>query len=515
MILAASARGAGAADEPLTDAGEARGRSSLLLAVSFVATSLLGGAQAFALLVICGKDPRTEAFLAAYALYLPVALLGASLRATVSGLVSRVSASARADRASEIVSRCILFGAIVAGAMLALTPLLAPAISGSLPADVRDTTVVALVILLPAAFLHVVAAAFSGALGAHHQFGFSAVTYVATGTVSLAVSIGMLYAIGPLGAGIGVLSGTVVLAAAHARRGRALNIRVRLTRNALRERAQWHVAAEVLSGAALGFALQANLAISLAALGTQAGAITAYSYAFFMAMMILALSSLPLALVTLPGLVDAVQRSGRTAVREHLVRFAPYAYAVVLPFVAGFLGFGRAIITWVFEPFVHAAVAQLMFEIGRALVVMTVPATLFYLASAASLPATTPRQRLVAAGATVALHAAAVAIVSGDPQAVAWAHAAAMTLSTIVLLVQVLRRDALVAVILALRGVAPVVVAAAPILIGGLIIGSSAPAAAIAATAVLAVLVYVVALHRLAAPVVEPFAALVRRSVTT
>jgi hypothetical protein len=79
--------------------------------MSLVGTSFLGAAQAVALLVICGTDPRTEAFLAAYALYLPVAILGTSLRATVSKLVSGAPASERAELACEIVSRCILFGA--------------------------------------------------------------------------------------------------------------------------------------------------------------------------------------------------------------------------------------------------------------------------------------------------------------------------------------------------------------------------------------------------------------------
>jgi peptidoglycan biosynthesis protein MviN/MurJ (putative lipid II flippase) len=490
------------------------GRASLLLAVSLLATSLLAAAQAYALLVICGTDPRTEAFLAAYALYLPVAVMGASLRASVSSLVARAPVSERAGHASEIVSRCILFGGLVAGTMLLLAPLLAPAISGDLPARVRDTTLVALALLLPAAFLHVVAAALSGALGAHRQFGFSALAYVVSGTVSLVVSIAMLSAIGPVGAGVGVLTGTLLLSGVHLRRSRALGIRVRLRPGALRERAQWQVSAEVLSGAALGFALQANLAISLAALGAQAGAITAYSYAFFMSTMILSLSSLPLALVTLPGLVDAVQREGRAAVAGHLVRFAPYAYAVVLPLAAGFLGFGRPIVAWAFKPFVGAAVAQLLFEVGRALVLMTIPATLFYLASAASLPAATPRGRLLIAGVTIALHGGAVAIVSGDPRAVAWAHAAAMALSTIVLLAQVLRREALRAAVLALRSVAPVAVASSPVLLIGLAVGSAAPAATIAAAG-LAVMIYVLTLHRLAPAVVEPFFALLRRSATT
>lgn len=515
MILAASARDAGAVDDQPRGAGQRKGRSSLLLGGSLLVTSVLGAAQAFALLVVCGTDPRIEAFLAAHALYLPVAIMGSSLRATVSGLVSRAPVGERGMYGSEVASRCILLGALVAGAMLVLTPLLASAISGDLPSSVRETTLVALALLLPAAFLHVVAAALSGALGAHDQFGFSAMAYVVTATIALGVSIGMLSAIGPLGAGAGLLAGTALLAGAHMRRAHTCGIRVRLTRNALRERTQWQVAAHVLSGTALGFALMANLAISLAVLDVQAGAITAYSYAFFMSTMILSVSSLPLGLVTLPGLVGSVQRHGRPAVADHFVRFAPYAYAVVLPLVAGFLGFGSAIVTWTFEPFVGLAVAQLVFEVGGALVLMTIPATLFYLASAASLPAATPRERLFAAGVTVALHGLAVSVVSGEPHAVASAHAVAMLLSTIFLLAQILRRQVFIAVILALRGVVPVAIASAPVLLIGLVVGSSTAMATIAGAAVLAVMVYLLVLHRLAPAVAAPFVALLRRTATT
>lgn len=489
------------------------GRSSLLLAASLVATSVLAAAQALALLVICGDDPRTEAFLAAYALYLPIAVLGSSLRATVSAIVAQVPIAERAQSSCDIVSRCILLGAIVTGAMLVASPLLAIAIGSGLTANVRDVTLVALMLLLPAAFLHVVAAALSGALGAQRQFGFSASTYVATGALSLALSIGLLSAIGPVGAAIGVLAGTVVLAGAHLRRARALGIRVRLRSGALRERAQWHVVAAVFSGAALGFALQANLAVSLAALAGAPGSITAYSYAFFMATMILSLSSLPLALVTLPDLVGEVQARGHAAVADHLARFAPYAFAVVLPLVAGFLGFGRAAIAAVVEPFVDVATAQLMFEIATTLVLMTLPAALFYLASAASLPAATARERVIAAAATIALHAASVAVVWGDAQAVAWAHAVAMTLSTAVLLAQVLRRHAVAAVAHVMRGVAPIALAALPILGIGLVAGSAASPVTTVIGAAAAATIYVLALRWLAPTVIAPFATLLRRPV--
>jgi len=486
------------------------GRSSLVVAASLLASALLGGAQALALVVVCGTDPRIEAFLAAYALYLPVAVLGASLRATVSSLASRGPASERAARAGEVVSRCILLGILIVATMLVLTPLLASAIGGDLPAATRDTTRAALVLLLPAALLHVVSAALSGALGAQGQFGFSALAYVVSGALSLVVSIVAMLAIGPLGAGIGVLAGTLLLAAAHVHRARAHGIRVKLTARRVLERAQLQLSAEVVSGAALGFALQLNLAIALAAIGSQAGAITAYSYAFFMTSLILSLSSLPLALVTLPGLAEAVAERGRDAVAEHLVRFAPYAYAVVLPLVAGFVGFGRPLLELAFEPFVDDGVTTLLFDAGTALVAMAIPATLFYLASAASLPAATPGGRLFAAGATVTLQAAAVTVVAGDARVVAWAHAAAMLAATIVLLGQILGRRAPRAAALALRAVLPVAIAAGCVLLIGLV-ADGAPAATIAAAAIVAVMVYVLVLQRLAPAVVEPFAALLRR----
>jgi len=494
------------------DVRRTKGHSSLLVATSLVATSLLGALQAFALLVICGSDARTEAFLAAYVLYLPVAVMGASLRATVAALVSRAPVGERSRQANEIVARCIVFGALVAGVMLVLTPVLAPVISGDLPTEVRPTTLAALAFLLPAAFLHIVAAALSGALGAHERFGFSAVAYVVTGTISLIVSIVMLLAIGPLGAGVGVLTGTVVLAGAHLHRASSVGIRIRISPKALLDRDQWRIVTEVLSGAALGFALQTNLAISIVAIGAHEGAITAYSYAYFMTAMLLSLSSLPLALVTLPELVGAVQRGGRRAVADHLVRCAPFAYAVVLPLVFAFLAFGQSLVSWAFEPFVDTQTAHLVFDVGQALVVMALPATLFYLASAASLPAATPLGRLVAAGLAIAVQGAAVASVSGAPQEVAWAHAGAMTISTFALLAQVLGRQTLDAMLRSLRTVLPVAAAAAPILVIGLLVGAAATPIQAAAAALVAMAIYVLALLRLAPLVAAPFVALMRRA---
>ena len=512
MTVEASARDADGARPGSRDAGHRTGQSSFLVAMSLVGTSLLGALQAFSLLVICGSDARTEAFLAAYVLYLPVAVMGSSLRATVSALVARSPVAQRANQADDIVSRCILFGAVVAGGMLVLTPVIVPLISGDLSADVRPTTFAALAFLLPAAFLHIVAAALSGALGAHGQFGYSAGAYVVTGAISLTVSIAMLASIGPLGAGVGVLTGTVVLAAAHVRRVREIGVVISLVPRRLLEREQWRLAGEVLTGAALGFALQANLAISIVVLDAQEGAITAYSYAYFMTAMILSFSSLPLALVTLPDLVGAVRRGGVRAVADHLIRCAPYAYAVVLPLVFGFLAFGEPTVTWAFDPFVAPGVADVVVDVGRALVVMALPATLFYLASAASLPAATPRGRLVAAALAIAVHATAVAIVAGDPQAIAWAHAAAMSISAAALMAQILRGGTLGALWRTLRAVLPVAVAAAPILLVGLLVGSSPSAAALAAAVLAGVSIYVAAIIRLAPVVAAPFIALLRRS---
>jgi hypothetical protein len=488
------------------------GRSTVLVAASLVGTSVLAAAQALALLVICGTDPRTEPFLAGYALYLPIAVLGSSLRATVSALVADAPSAQRAERARAVVSGCMLFGALVVGALLALVPLLAPAISAGLPADVRGTTASALLLLLPAAFLHITAAALAGALAAGREFGFSAAAYVVTGVVSIAISVPLLVVVGPLGAGCGVLAGSLVLAAAHLHRARSAGIAPRLDAGALRTPAHWRLVATILTGAGLGFALQANLAISIAALGEHPGAITAYSYAFFLATMILALSSLPLALVSLPDLVAAIQVRGRVAVGEHIARIAPYAYAVVLPLALGFVAFGRPLLTAVLDPFVARDVVELMYEVGRALVPMTIPATLFYLASAASLPAATPRGRLVHVAAAIGVHVIAVALVWGDAEAVAWAHCGAMVVATAVLLAHLLRRELPATLGRVAAGAAPVVLAAAPMALIGIALGSDAsPAAALIAAAV-AVIIYVLALQRVAPAIAAPFAGLLRRS---
>ena len=138
------------------------------------------------------------------------------------------------------------------------------------------------------------AASASATLTAGRRFLFSATLYVVSGVVALACSAVLLEAIGILGGAFGLLAGAVVLGAGHALYLRRFGIRLRLQPRWLRERELWRLALALLAGASIGMALQINLAISLAAISSHAGAITAYSYAYFMATVILTISSLPL-----------------------------------------------------------------------------------------------------------------------------------------------------------------------------------------------------------------------------
>jgi peptidoglycan biosynthesis protein MviN/MurJ (putative lipid II flippase) len=409
-------------------------RNSFALGFSLLVTSLLGAAQALVLIIIAGDGPETEGFLAAYSIYLPIAILGASLRVTVMTLVASGQEENFERRAGEIVSRTILIGALVAVSALIASPLLAHFVSRGLPEEARMTTILALVLLLPAAFLHIVSAALSGSLSATRRFDFSAASYAITSLIALAVSTLLIWTIGPLGSAVGILAGTAVLALSHIVKTRAKGILVRLHASWLKQRDQWQIAVKIVSGASLGLALQVNLVVSLAALSGFPGGITAYSYGFFIASMILTVSALPLAVVTLPDLASVIRREGRDGAVTHMTRTAPLAFVIAAPLVAALTAFGGPVIRAAFEPFASPSVADLLGTITIILGVMTLPSVLFYLTSAVSLASLRPKLTLLAAGATIGIHVVLVSIVPHRPQAIAWAHCIGIGLSTVVLL---------------------------------------------------------------------------------
>ena len=256
---------------------------------------------------------------------------------------------------TEVVSRAVLFVGLVAAAALAASPLLSHFVSHGLTDRARSTTLVALAILVPAGFLYAASAALAGSLGAIYEFGFSAASYAIASLIALTVSVIMLTVIGPLGSAVGVLVGSLILASSHLIKARALGIRIRMRLGWLRDAYQWRFAFQILAGASLGAALQVNLVISLGVVSAFSGGITAYSYGFFIASAILAVSALPLAIATLPDVASfrSIQR-----IADHLRQTARLGYMLATPLVAALIAFGEPVLAVAFEPFTSPQLAD-------------------------------------------------------------------------------------------------------------------------------------------------------------
>ena len=107
----------------------------------------------------------------------------------------------------------------VAGAacllLAALSPLIAPLVRSGAPSDAVRTATESLAILAVAAFGQIWSAALAATLAAAERFHASAACYVVASVVTLAAAVGLMLAIGVIGAAFGVLCGACVLLGGH------------------------------------------------------------------------------------------------------------------------------------------------------------------------------------------------------------------------------------------------------------------------------------------------------------
>jgi putative peptidoglycan lipid II flippase len=401
-----------------------------------LAAALFGAGQALLLTFIEGEGSKTDAFLAAYALYVVFAIFGGSLRASVVPLVDSSGTGEDLERqVSDLGSRILGIALVAFALLLATSPIVGQALTLGLPADARWTAVLSLLILSPAAFCQIYAATLSASLTAARRFAASSLLYVLAGAVALGCSAALISLIGVLGAALGLLVGAMLVLAGHVLYLRRFGVRFHPRLSGLRDRAQRDLALLLVVGAAVAIAFQANLAISLAAVSEDPGAITAYTYAFFMISLFLSISGSSLALVTLPQLVTRIAQEGAAAARDHLETVAPYMFAVLAPLLLGFAAYGQPVLDAVFADSLSQPTIDLTYDIGLLLSGMAIPAALLFLTTAVTL-ATGRSKRFLGVGvASVLVHAAIVIPLSAlGPRAVAAGQIASCTVMTSLLM---------------------------------------------------------------------------------
>jgi peptidoglycan biosynthesis protein MviN/MurJ (putative lipid II flippase) len=488
--------------------------SSVIVSAGLFLTALLGAGQALLLVFIVGEGNDTDAFLAAYSLYVVFAIFGGSLRASIVPLLGAVdSDSTLRERASEIGSRVLMMGVVAMVGLAAVSPLLGQLMTTGLPSGDRWTAVLALVVLAPAAFLQIEAAALSAVLTAARRFVFSSSLYVGAGALALACSAALLELMGVIGAGLGLLVGALALAGGHAVYLHRFGVRLRPRLSLGKDRRQGELAVLLVAAAALGIALQVNLAISLSALSGDTGVITVYSYAYFFVGMLLTISALPLGLVTMPDLIQSIARDGSAAVREYLSRMAPYAFAVLAPLLFAYAADGRPLVEAIFSNSLSDESIDLLFELGLVLGLLTIPGTLLYLGSNLTLALGRSRRFLAVSVVAVVIQAAIVLPLSGlGATEVAFGHVASITIMSALVLRAAFGSGWAQLGLAALRRSLPAFLLASVFFAFRLPLGSDPPVLA-AVAAGLAGLIAYVALGRLLWPsVATAFVDLLRRA---
>ena len=466
--------------------------------MSVLLTTVFGAGQAVVLVAILGQGERTDAFFAAYAVYLPLVLWAAALRASVVPLVlvpGDVSDDHRRAHASVVVSRVLGIGALASIALLAAAPLLAAGLGHGMTADGRRLLLECIPLLVLAGFLHFGAGALSAVLSATHRFVFSAFAYTAGSGIALGASALFVLWLGAIGTAIGVLVGATCIALAHAEYARRLGVRVRVSPvDAIRQGGRG-LLLKVAAGGALLAAQQADLAITLSRLSSARGAITSFTYAYMLINLIANLSFSPLSLALMPGLVRDATATGIAAARAQLVRVASVASYLLLPSVIAAAAFAEPVISAVVSGLLNPTGVDRLVTMIRVLAIVAVP-TGFFFVSGNALHALQRWSRVMwLAAASVAIHAAIVLPLGGlGPDAITWAHAGSMLIIAALLVRATMGSEAWRVLGSALGRMAPAAAMALVFVVARLAVGHRPSVALAAGALVLASASYVLLL---------------------
>jgi peptidoglycan biosynthesis protein MviN/MurJ (putative lipid II flippase) len=407
-------------------AGEANAaRSSLAVSAGFLVTSLLGGGLAILIVVIVGEGPDTDAFFAAYSIYLFFVVFGSTLRVAVVPLLGSVDdEDAWRTRATGVLARLLGVAAVATGAVVVLSPLLGPLVTPGLPRSARVTAAVCLAILALASFCQMAAAALASALAAARRFPASAVLYVSGAALTLTLGSVLMLAFGVIGAAIGVLGGSAALLVGHVAYLRQFAFHVLPAPRAVRERATWVVTALAAAGAAIALSQQLQLTIALAAISSQIGAVTAYTYGSFVATLLASVTIYVVGFVMLPGVLATLDAHGERAALGYLDFAVPVAFYLYLPAAAAYATFGKPIVEAVLGGSLNARSIDLLWDCSRIFLLMNLSLAILAPASAILLALRRYRAFVLSGSAIVLLHAVGVAIAStSGPMAVAAVHA--------------------------------------------------------------------------------------------
>jgi len=240
----------------------------------------------------------------------------------------------------------------------------APGAGGGDSATTR-TAAASLALLAVAAYCQIAAAGLAAALAAARRFAVSAGLYVAASTVTLLSATGLMLLLGILGAPLGILTGSLLLLATHRGYLSRFGFRSRPVLRALAQRETWRLTALSSGSAAIPLVQQLQLTVALIAVSGAVGAVTAYTYAYFLAALLVSVTLNTIAFVMLPAVVAALEERGPAAAREAMDFAVPTALFLYVPVAVAYACFGRPVLDAVLGGSLNAENLALLWDASR------------------------------------------------------------------------------------------------------------------------------------------------------
>jgi O-antigen/teichoic acid export membrane protein len=336
--------------------------SGLLTALSLAVVTGLSAVVGVVIAREFGRGVETDGFFSAYGIFLVLVLAASAVRVAVMPALAR----ARQDGTfGSVFGSYALALAVVAVPALVLGVLAndwtAAQLAGGLPESAQETAAEALVFLVPAAVAQLFAALCASALAAFDSYGTAAAGYALGSAVGLAVILWRVDEDGIVACAWGPLVNSVVTLAIPLA---GLALRADWGRRAALDVGSRF--AELARATALPIVLQAFFVVCLRfASGLGTGSVTSFTYAYFVASALVAVTASSLGMVSSVPLSRAVlsdERASRHVVSTSLVSFAAVAAAAGVFALVG-------------EPIVRAALGPAYEgdaggEIGRLIVLL-------------------------------------------------------------------------------------------------------------------------------------------------
>jgi hypothetical protein len=272
-------------------------RSGLLTGLAQVVLALAAAGAGALLAHKFGRNAETDGFLSAYGVYLVLVLAAQAFRMVVVPDLTRASAEHRLGGETRAFALSFLSLAVPVSVLVAVfSSQLGDLLTGKLPPRAADVAARALVVLVPAAFVQLLAALAASALAALDSYGTAALGFALGGITGLVVFALLADRVGIVALAWGLLANAGIAVSVPvlslARRGALggawparLQIGPRL----------WHL----VQGAAVPLALQGCYLLMLrfaAKLGV--GSVTSFSYAYLAASTLVGATAFSLGLIS-------------------------------------------------------------------------------------------------------------------------------------------------------------------------------------------------------------------------